>query len=132
MVSLLDSEQAGRKTTARTHPPVPFNARTRYLDLLRSSLRVCELLQQHAAAAAPAVHPPPPSAAQSGGRAWGPRVALMTEPGPGYVAGTWGTWLHRGISVPLCLTHPDRCGQGSASWQAWPLRTLLALTACAA
>ena len=37
-----------------------------------------------------------------------PRVALMADPGIGYASGTLGTWLAHGISVPLCLSHPDR------------------------
>ena len=32
----------------------------------------------------------------------------MADPGLAYVSGTLGTWLNRNISVPLCLTHPDR------------------------
>jgi malonyl-CoA/methylmalonyl-CoA synthetase len=32
----------------------------------------------------------------------------MADPGPAYVSGTLGTWLNRSISIPLCLTHPDR------------------------
>ena len=32
----------------------------------------------------------------------------MAEPGADWVAGAYATWLHRGIWVPLCLTHPDR------------------------
>lgn len=37
-----------------------------------------------------------------------PRVAIMADPGPAYVAATYATWLRRGIAVPLCLSHPDR------------------------
>lgn len=44
---------------------------------------------------------------------YGPRVALFAEPGAEYVAGQFATWLHRGISVPLCLSHPDR---RAAAW----------------
>lgn len=32
----------------------------------------------------------------------------MADPGLAYASGTLGTWLARGISVPLCLSHPDR------------------------
>ena len=35
------------------------------------------------------------------------RVAFMVEPGLGYVATQWGTWLAGGVAVPLCLSHPD-------------------------
>eukprot|EP00887_Chlorella_sp_A99_P003021 scaffold9.g3021.t1 len=37
-----------------------------------------------------------------------PRVAIMSEPGATFVASAFGSWLRRGIAVPLCLTHPDR------------------------
>ena len=39
----------------------------------------------------------------------GERVAIMAPPNRHYVEATWGTWLARGIAVPLCLSHPDRC-----------------------
>lgn len=32
----------------------------------------------------------------------------MADPGLAYISGTLGTWLNRSISVPLCLTHPDK------------------------
>lgn len=41
-----------------------------------------------------------------------PRIAIMCDPGRDYVSATWAAWLGRGIAVPLCLSHPDRCGSG--------------------
>ena len=41
-----------------------------------------------------------------------PRIAIMCNPGRDYVSATWAAWLGRGIAVPLCLSHPDRCGGG--------------------
>lgn len=41
-----------------------------------------------------------------------PRIAIMCDPGHDYVSATWAAWLGRGIAVPLCLSHPDRCGSG--------------------
>lgn len=36
---------------------------------------------------------------------WGPRVGLYLKPSAEYVASTWGTWIARGIAVPLCISH---------------------------
>ena len=65
---------------------------------MSSALRVSQTLFQDLQT--PSI-PPPIGASQ-------PRVALMAEPGIDYVAGTLGTWLARGITVPLCLSHPDK------------------------
>ncbi|PRW56153.1 malonate-- ligase [Chlorella sorokiniana] len=73
----------------------------RYRDVLSASLAACRKLE--GAAAAPAAAP-----ASGGASGNGPRVALFADPGAEYVAGQFGTWLHSGISVPLCLSHPDR------------------------
>ena len=35
------------------------------------------------------------------------RVAFMVEPGFDYVATQWGVWLAGGVTVPLCLSHPE-------------------------
>jgi malonyl-CoA/methylmalonyl-CoA synthetase len=37
----------------------------------------------------------------------GQRVALLISPGFRFVAAQWGTWVTGGISVPLCITHPE-------------------------
>jgi malonyl-CoA/methylmalonyl-CoA synthetase len=37
-----------------------------------------------------------------------PRLALLCDPGPEYVAATFGAWLRRGVAVPLAPAHPDR------------------------
>lgn len=44
------------------------------------------------------------------GELTGPRVAVYAPPGRHYVEATWGAWLAGGITVPLCLTHPPKCG----------------------
>lgn len=64
-----------------------------YGDLLAGSEKV---LAQVAASL-------PPS---NKGAADGPRVGVYAEPGPGYVAVTWATWMAGGIAVPLAVTHP--------------------------
>jgi malonyl-CoA/methylmalonyl-CoA synthetase len=69
--------------------------------VLGTALRVCAALPPPAPAAAAAA-PPGPAADEAH-----PRVALMCDPGPEYVAGAMGTWLRGGIAVPLCLSHPD-------------------------
>ncbi|PSC68906.1 malonate-ligase [Micractinium conductrix] len=82
----------------------------RYADILAAALQSCLNLEgsttngsaRAAAAAAAAPADVRPAAYD------GPRVALMAEPGADWVAGAYATWLHRGIWVPLCLTHPDR------------------------
>lgn len=86
-------------TGASMHPFLPGCS---YADLVASALAACRQLegssQQLAASAAG-----PATAAEPG-----PRVALFCDPGADYVAGAFGTWMHAGISVPLCLSHPDR------------------------
>lgn len=74
----------------------------RYADVLSSAVATCRKLESGAAAQ--------PGGAASGAVTMdnGPRVALMADPGPAYVAGAFGTWMHGGIAVPLCLSHPDR------------------------
>jgi malonyl-CoA/methylmalonyl-CoA synthetase len=37
----------------------------------------------------------------------GPRVGVYAEPGAGYVAATWATWMAGGIAVPLAVSHPS-------------------------
>ena len=70
-----------------------------------------------AAAAAPAAHPepapatPPDPGADTGfhyGLLAGERVAYLIPPGRMHVAVQLGTWLARGIAVPLAVTHPLR------------------------
>lgn len=36
----------------------------------------------------------------------GPRIGVYAEPGPGYVAATWASWMAGGIAVPLAVSHP--------------------------
>lgn len=80
-----------------------------YADLLTAALDTCRKLE--------GISEPPPAAPvaaepaeAAGAAAPGPRVALLADPGAEYVAGQYATWLHQGITVPLCLSHPDRCG----------------------
>ena len=49
-------------------------------------------------------------ALRQAGELTGPRVAIYAPPGRHYVEATWGAWLAGGIAVPLCLTHPPKCG----------------------
>lgn len=77
-------------------PPAPHS----YAELITTSEAVSRSLAG-LPARTPTVAFPPAAAAQ-------PRVALAAEPGLAYAAGTLGTWLARGIAVPLCLSHPDR------------------------
>ncbi|KAL4426407.1 hypothetical protein ABPG77_004701 [Micractinium sp. CCAP 211/92] len=74
----------------------------RYADVLSSAVATCRKLESGAAVQ--------PGGAAAGAVTMdnGPRVALMADPGPAYVAGAFGTWMHGGIAVPLCLSHPDR------------------------
>jgi malonyl-CoA/methylmalonyl-CoA synthetase len=37
----------------------------------------------------------------------GERIALLMPPGFRFVATQWATWTAGGISVPLCITHPE-------------------------
>ena len=83
------------------YPPAQVNT-NRYRDVLSASLAACRKLEGTTAAAGSTA---PASA--------GSRVALFAEPGADYVAGQFGTWLHNGISVPLCLSHPDRQAAGA-------------------
>ena len=93
-------------------PPPPartLHARTcRYADVLAAALHTCQ--QLHGAAAAPAAAAATNGSTSNGTAAAvdGPRIALMCDPGPGYVAGMLGAWLRGGVAVPLCLAHPDR------------------------
>lgn len=97
----------------------------RYFDLLKSSLRVSQALERHAPSPrlSSSTLNDSSNGAHSNGNgsasvhsADGPRVAIMAEPSASFVAGTMGTWLHRGIAVPLCLSHPDRCGERGLGW----------------
>ena len=36
----------------------------------------------------------------------GPRVGVMAQPGPEYVAAMWSAWLAGSVAVPLALSHP--------------------------
>lgn len=72
----------------------------RYRDILNAAFQVAGFLEP-IPAQVPSVTFPPNASTQ-------PRVALMADPGLAYLSGTLGTWLNRSISVPLCLTHPDR------------------------
>ena len=86
-----------RRSTAAA--PRPLGPSASYGDLLSAALAACRRLEGGAG-------PPPPTPPAPG--AAGPRVALFAEPGGDYVAGQWAAWLHRGVTVPLCLSHPDR------------------------
>ena len=97
---LLPPAAATTTPTTPSHFPCADLSPCSYRDLLSASLTACRKLE---AAAAPGAAAASPAAADHG-----PRVALFADPGADYVAGQFGTWLHRGISVPLCLSHPDR------------------------
>lgn len=98
-IPALDALKRARAVLGAAHPAAQHPLLLcRYVDLLHSSLRVADLLRQDASREAPAE----PSSGHN------PRVAVMADPGAGYVASTFGTWLDRGIAVPLCLSHPDR------------------------
>jgi malonyl-CoA/methylmalonyl-CoA synthetase len=84
-------------------------AHCRYVDILSLALSACQQLDgrpRDDGGSSTSVRSA--AAAAVGAAADGPRVALMSDPGAAYVAGTFAAWLHRGIAVPLCLTHPDR------------------------
>ena len=84
-------------------------AHCRYVDILSLALSACQQLDGRPSddgGSSTSVRSA--AAAAVGAAADGPRVALMSDPGAAYVAGTFAAWLHRGIAVPLCLTHPDR------------------------
>ncbi|KAL4430870.1 hypothetical protein ABPG75_006126 [Micractinium tetrahymenae] len=74
----------------------------RYADVLSAAVTTCRQLESRRATQ------PGSNAGGTAAQDAGPRVALMADPGAAYVAGAYGTWLHGGITVPLCLTHPDR------------------------
>ena len=40
----------------------------------------------------------------------GSRAATLAPPGEPFVRGLLGTWLAGGIAVPLCTSHPPKCG----------------------
>ena len=101
-------------------PPTHAGACCRHADLVRAAVPAAKMLRE----------PPVPRLVGAGGVALAeaaeaaalasvdaadptPRVAIMSEPGPGFVASTYATWLRRGIAVPLCLSHPDRCELGA-------------------
>lgn len=101
----------------------------RYADLLSSAMATCRQLDGD-------THPPPAAsvgcaggpaladAAEAAARSaaaaadTSPRVALMCDPSAAYVAGMFAAWMHRGIAVPLCLSHPDRCARVAACYLA--------------
>ena len=91
-----------------------------YADLLTAALDTCRKLEGGSVPLRPPTAAPAEAAVAAAEGAAGPRVALFAEPGADYVAGQYATWLHRGITVPLCLTHPDRWGAlGLSKGRSW-------------
>lgn len=37
---------------------------------------------------------------------YGPRIACLADPGPGFVMSQWSAWMNNGIFVPLATSHP--------------------------
>ena len=104
----------------------------RYSELLTSALTVCRRLEGQGGPSTPSPGAATISGQQQqqqrfgeggGGAGEPPRVALMCDPGPAYVSGSLAAWLHHGIAVPLCLSHPDRRAPAPAAAPAYRCRS---------
>lgn len=75
------------------HPPSRGACLSSYAHLLAASEKLAEQLI--------------PALPASRG-ADGPRIGVYAEPGAGYVAATWASWMAGGIAVPLAVSHPPQ------------------------